>query len=516
MTPTTRNIIIALAVLTLIRLVIGVANELTPTEAYAFLCAQHLDLAYHGSGPGIALAIKLTTSLFGATEFGVRFLAPFLGLATSLLLLRLGRNLFDEQTTAWGVALLNLTPLFNLGSVLLTPDSFATVFWIASLLTLWRALHRANPFNRYWPITGLLIGLGFLCHNLAAFQLLCVLLLLTVLRRWRGQLRRPGPYLLLSTFALCVLPILIWNATHDWVTFTDLGQHNTLDELRGFDPIALIQFLGNHFVAYSPLLFTGLLWAIGRTIRRYRNHDGETYLLFFTLPIVLFYFSRAAIGTASVGSTALGFLSATLLLAHYWQDLELDNLLKRNLHSTALGLAGVLSCIALNTDIVRQAGLPWSYARDPSEEMRGWRESAAYLEEVLAATKEHLGEEVFLIAESDQDAAILAFYLAPDAPLFQPDADYPRIHIVESQNIQNQFSFWPRYDASGPDAGSPFLDRHALYIKTESPSTSALPANITGAFEKSEVTGITDITRHNYFLRKITVHTCYGYRGLPL
>ncbi len=517
---TARTVTLALIALTLLRIVIGATTELSADEAYYHLWSQHLAPSYYSKGPGVALVMKAGTALFGDNVLGIRFFSPLLGLASSLLFYRLGRGLFDEQTAAWGVALLNLTPIFNVGSVLMTIDPLSVFFWIAALFTFWRALHRAASLNFFWPLTGLLIGLGFLCKYTNAIQLLSIVLLLTVLRRWRGQLRRPGLYLLLLCFALCTIPVFVWNAQHDWITVTHLKERGSLDQAKGLHPGEFLEFLGMHLGVYSPLIFAGLVWALGRALKRFRQDDSETYLLFFSLPIVLLYFLLALREAGEANWTAPGFISAGLLLSHYWQQLNAGNRFKRNMRSAALTLAGIMSVIILNTEIVRQAGVPWPYKHDPSARLRGWKESAAYLDEVIRASRDALGEDVFVIANRYQTAAILSFYLSKDAPLIQPAPDYPRIHIVESQAIQNQFSFWPRYDGLQPGdepgaSQSDFLGKHALFI-TDDIRRDTPAGNVVNAFESYELTGVVDIVRFNQLIRRIKVFTCYNYQSLPL
>ncbi|MFV1994351.1 MAG: ArnT family glycosyltransferase [Verrucomicrobiales bacterium] len=518
---TARTIVIGLAFLTLLRLVLAAVTELSPDEAYYFLWSENLAPSYYSKGPGIAIAMKLSSSLFGDSAFGIRMLSPLLGFATSILLFRLGRGLFDEQTGAWAVVLLNLTPIFNAGSVLLTIDPLSIFFWVAALLTFWRALHRASSLNLYWPATGLLIGLGFLCKYTNALQLLSIVLLLVLFRRWRGQLRRPGLYLLLLCFLLCTIPVLVWNHQHAWITVTHLVERGNLDESSGFNPLEFLEFAGMHLGTYSPILFVGLVWALWRALRRYGRDDSETYLLFFSLPIISLYFLLSFKETGEGNWTAPGFITVGLLLVHYWRHLDIGARLKSNLRSAALTVAALMSCLVLNTEIVRQAGIPWPYERDPSTRMRGWRASAAYLDEVLRSTRESLGEDVFVIANRYQSASILSFYLDDSTPLLQPGPDFPKIHIPESQLIQNQYSFWPRYDGlSAIPAGddpprSPFLGRHAIFI-TDDSRRGNLPRRVRNAFERAEVTGVVDIVRFNHLVRRLKVFTCYDYRGLPL
>ena len=184
--------------------------------------SERWDFSYYSKGPGIASALKLTTSIFGQNTFGVRFLAPILALGSSLIVFRLSRALFDERVGTWAVVLLNLTPLFNAGAMIMNIDPLSVFFWLAAMLSLWFALHKAEHLNRYWPLTGLFIGLGFLAKYTNALQLVSILLPFALHQRWRANFRRPGLYILLGVFALCTVPVLVWNHQHGWITVIHL------------------------------------------------------------------------------------------------------------------------------------------------------------------------------------------------------------------------------------------------------------------------------------------------------
>ena len=54
-----------------------------------------------------------------------------------------------------------------------------------------------------------------------------------------------------------------------------------------------------------------------------------------------------------------------------------------------------------------------------------------------------LGEKLFLIADARDRASEISFYLR-DKRVEGPG--HPPVYIPESQDMVNQFSFWPRYD----------------------------------------------------------------------
>src|SRR5882672_4869006 len=62
--------------------------ELSKDEAYQWLWSKHLALSYYSKPPGIALIQFAGTSLWGDTQFGVRFFSPVCAAILSLVMLR--------------------------------------------------------------------------------------------------------------------------------------------------------------------------------------------------------------------------------------------------------------------------------------------------------------------------------------------------------------------------------------------------------------------------------------------
>src|SRR5437870_1570651 len=158
---TTRAVFFFVAALTAIRLLLLATTDLEFDEAHYWMWSERLAPAYFSKGPAVAFVIRAGTVLFGANEFGVRFFSPVFAAGTSLLLFYFARRLFGENAGLWGVIALNATPIFNIGSFLMTIDPLSIFFWLATMFTFWMALEK-NPQFTWWPLTGLLIGLGFL------------------------------------------------------------------------------------------------------------------------------------------------------------------------------------------------------------------------------------------------------------------------------------------------------------------------------------------------------------------
>src|SRR6266699_4494964 len=194
---TTRAVWFFVAVLTAIRFSLLATTDLSFDEAHYWMWSERLAPAYFSKGPGIAFAIRAGTALSGANEFGVRFFSPVLAAGTSLLLFYFARRLFGPTAGLWAVIGLNATPIFNIGAVLMTIDALSIFFWMAAMFTFWLAVEKSPSFSWYWPVTGLLIGLGFLCKYTNALELASIILVLAIAPRLRQEFKRPGFYSLL-------------------------------------------------------------------------------------------------------------------------------------------------------------------------------------------------------------------------------------------------------------------------------------------------------------------------------
>src|SRR3984893_6079965 len=262
---TTRAVWLFVIALTLIRLSMLATSDLAFDEAHYWMWSERLAPAYFSKGPGIAFAIRASTAVFGANEFGVRFWSPVLGAGTSLLLFYFARRLFGEKAGLWSVLATNMTPIFNIGSFVMTIDTLSIFFLMGAMFSFWIALEKSPRFSVFWPLTGLLIGLGFLCKYTNALQLISVFLVLALAPRLRIELKRPALYTLLGTFGVCTIPPIVWNSRHAWATLMHLRSRGGVEQGFGLHPHQLLTFLIQHFLVYSPLLFAALTWAVIRS-----------------------------------------------------------------------------------------------------------------------------------------------------------------------------------------------------------------------------------------------------------
>ncbi len=522
---TTRAVWIFILVLTAIRLTMLNATQLSPDEAYYWMWAQRPALSYFSKGPGVAFVIRSSVAIFGDNEFGVRFWSPILAAGTSLLLYYFAQRLFSSMAGFWTVLALNITPIFNLGSLVLTIDPLSIFFWVAAFYTFWLALERSPAFSWWWLLTGLLIGLGFLCKFTNALELISILLVLLFTRRLRREFKRPNLYLLLLVVAVCTIPPILWNSRHAWITVAHLKSRGSLDHAPGFHPLELLIFLGEHFAVYSPLLFLGLVWATIGSWRRAQQNFKVLFLLWFGLPVFLIYLVLSFNKAAAPNWDGLAFLSLSILAVSYWRERAASRTAAYHWTNAAVFISLLMSALLIGF-MAHPVGFERS-GQDPTDRLRGWASLGRAASKLRSDFERRTGSRVFLIADERDRAAELAFYLT-DKRVEGPG--HPPVYIPESQDMINQFSFWPRYDEFVPlsptikrasndfyseeDGVNLFVGRTALYFqvgKRERP-----PRHIRDAFARTEPIATIKVQAGARLLREVQVFACYDYRTLPL
>jgi 4-amino-4-deoxy-L-arabinose transferase-like glycosyltransferase len=513
--------------LTAVRLTLLGTTDLHFDEAHYWMWSERLAPGYFSKGPGIAFALRASTALFGDTEFGVRFWSPFLGAGTSLLIYYFAKRLFSATTGFWAVIAINAIPMFNVGNILMTIDPLSIFFWTAAMFTFWLAIERSPNSSWSWPATGFLIGLGFLCKYTNAFELVSIVLVLALVPRLRREFKRPNFYFLLAAFAICLVPPCLWNKEHAWSTLGHLRSRGSLEDAPGFHPLELLGFLAAHFFFFSPLLFLGIAWAAVANWWRARQHFKVLYLIWFGLPVFLFYSLLSINKQAAPNWDVLAFVSLGVLASAYWRERLASSRKWRAIFCAGVFLALLMSMIALDTDLLRNAGVRIS-RRDPADAVRGWKSAARAVEKIRSELEPKLGEALFVIADQRDRASEMAFYFQQKRA---EGPGHPPVYIVESQDITNQFSFWPRYDgfveapANTPlpdgevyteEGGiNPFMGRHALYVQSGR-EPNLVPRNIQAGFQSTEKIATIEVQRFGVTMRTWQVFLCRSYRTLPL
>lgn len=518
---------ILIAILFVARLIyLGAGRiELSEDEAYQWLWSKHLALSYYSKPPMIAIAQFIGTAIWGDREIGVRFLSPVISALLSVLLLRFMAREVSAVAGFWTVAICACAPLTAVGSTLMTVDPLLVLFWTGAMIVGWRAVQPTGT-TRQWLATGLLMGLGFLSKYTAALQIVCFALFFLLWRPSRVHLRKSGPWLALGVFALCLLPVIIWNAQHGWITIEHVGENAKLDKpwkptLRYF-----FEFLGTEAGLLNPIFFAAALWATFALWRRQRENPLLLYFFAMGAPVFFGYWLYSLHSRIQPNWIAAAVVPMFCLAVAYWHGRWRQGVRAVGGWLSAGMIAGIVIVV-----ICHDTGLIHKLTKrrlpppiDPHRRVDGWKETA---QAVGAARRQLLdgGKEVFIIGSHYGLTGQITFYL-PEARRGLPDN--PLVYYRTSDKPRNQFYFWPGYRERHKGANAIYVDeaklpklkrdwvrwvrdwlagRKDIYEPDNSPPDK-VPKEVLEEFESVTYLGVRDITVRGRVLRRVQFYAC--------
>lgn len=418
-----------------VRLVVAALIPLFPDETYYWEWSRHLAGGYFDHPPAVAVGIAIGRALLaplgaGDSRLAVRLAAVLLGGVASLAAAATARRIGGDGA-AWRAALaITVLPLAAAGLVLATPDAPLLAATAAGVYAITRALQspvrsRASLF--WWSVAGVALGTAF-SSKYTSILLPAGLVLAVLLRReLRARFAEPGPYVACVVATLVFVPVLLWNAHHEWISFTFQVRHG-LGAPKGSPLKREGDLLGGQAGLVSPILFVMIAIAVARSLRR--RSTGAAFALAIVATFAFGFFAYSATrrpveanwpapayipGVALLGAAAWGRTGTRWLHAGYW-------------------LGGVLSAVVYLHAIF--GVLPLTPRRDPIARSHGWRELALATDSVArsVATRDTAG--VWIGADRYQDASELAFH-APS---------HPTTFAVNLSGRPNQYDLWPGFD----------------------------------------------------------------------
>jgi 4-amino-4-deoxy-L-arabinose transferase-like glycosyltransferase len=249
---------------TVLHLLLASAFGLSPDEAHYALYASHLDWSYFDHPPLVGW-LQWPALALGGQDVALRVLPMLCWCLSALGLVLLTQRLFPQSTSSAGapakVALLLwvLSPLPHLLGLALVPDTLLMPLICLVMLLTWRLCQsEPQPGLGPWLALGLALGLAGLSKYTAVLIGLGALLAL-LLAHGARLLRTPGFWLAALLACVLVLPVLVWNIRHDWISFSYQAQHAAGQ--RSWLPQRVAVFALVQGLAYGLLLPVGLVAA---------------------------------------------------------------------------------------------------------------------------------------------------------------------------------------------------------------------------------------------------------------
>lgn len=428
-----------LAASTMLRIILGAVVPLFPDEAYYWEWSRRLAGGYFDHAPMIAWLIAGGTSLLGDTPLGVRLFPILAGTFAGFWLIRAACHLAGPAAARFAAILFAVLPLAAAGLVLATPDAPLLAFIAWTLYAVVRALGDEPRHTGWWLVAGLAIGLAMASKFTGVFIPIAIVIAMVAHPRLRPSLATPGPWLAVAVASLVMVPVLLWNAQHDWIAFRFQLGHGLGTTARGSWYQRELELVGGQVGLVTPILFVLVVGSVWRALKPGRDAEPVR----FTLGVVAafcaaFFVYSATRKSVEANWPAIAVMPALLLLASAREGA------RTTWERRGVWLAGVLTALAL-THVVHPI-FPLPARRDQVSKAHGWDALAAAVDSARRAIDSTAGSAddldgagsragAIVATNRYQDAAMLAFHLP----------GHPETFALNLGARRNQYDLWPRF-----------------------------------------------------------------------
>lgn len=461
--------------------------DLSGDEAHYWEWSQRLDWSYYSKGPLVAYVIAAGRALLevwsvhtvGNESLAVRMPAVLLGILTGLGIFELGvRTLRRPRVALAAVAIICAIPIFAAGSLLMTIDAPLACTWVWALVLVDHAIARNS--TAAWIGVGLLTAIGILAkyNMLLLGGVLAPLLLFTP--RGRTALASPGPWIAGLLGASGILPIVYWNARHDWVSFRHVAGQAGVAEKPRFDLLGPVQYAVGQLAVVGPVWLIALVLGVTDRTRKLRHSVADADLgrmLLLSACIVPFavFFVFSFITKIQPNWPLLGLPTGVLLMADWLSERLKSSVARERRNARMIAGLGVITGLAMVVIGHDTRPLLPLFARftanapaweltpiaryDPTARLKGWSTLGAAVGQVLAEERA-AGREPFILTDDYQVASLVRFYTPGNPPTYSAQA------VLGGR--RSQYDIWenPLRDRKF------FVGRPVIYIGSNTPEIS--------------------------------------------
>jgi hypothetical protein len=415
---------------TVLRVIVGSRLPLLPDETYYWDWSRHLAFGYFDHPPMIAWLIALGTDLFGVNALGVRIMIIAAGTVATLAIAMIARRVANAHTAAEAAIVISVMPLASAGLVIATNDAPLLAFTALTLFFIIRALQserRSTESLKSWCWAGVMLGLAFCSKYTSILLPIGVLLAFVSHRKLWPRFGEWGPYAACAIATLVFLPVLMWNARHDWISFVfqlqhGLGEAITLAGAWRHEG----DLLGGQAGLATPVLFVMMVIAVAKSLRP--RFGPEKWLLAVVTTVFFSFFVYSALRKrVEANWPAPMYIGGVVLFACYrWSEIS------KRWRAFGIALAGVLT-LAVYLHAL-QPIFPVPPPKDPVARALGWREVAFAVGRAASAPVAP-GVKTFLAADRYQEASEIAYWTV----------GHPETFALNLGGRRNQYDLWPGF-----------------------------------------------------------------------
>jgi 4-amino-4-deoxy-L-arabinose transferase-like glycosyltransferase len=271
------------AAMTVLRLVYASVIDLRTDEAYYWTWSKENVLSFLDHPPMIAWFIRFGTAIFGDTNLGVRFAGVVAMLVTQLLLADIVRRVtHDLRAIVIAVLMPEAALYYGLLMAKVSPDVALIPFAVAMMWALVRLNQSGDA--RWWLAAGVFAGLAML-SKFTAVMLVPAVAAFILVPKWRTRwIFSPYPWGAALIALALFMPVLIWNAGHDWASFRFQLVRATASHEWSWRTLG--DFIGLQFglvgIILLPVVLSGVTLTAWRGYRR-----GEPIAILFSTAVIV-------------------------------------------------------------------------------------------------------------------------------------------------------------------------------------------------------------------------------------
>ena len=413
----------------IVRLIIAALTPLFPDETYYWEWSRRLAAGYFDHPPAIAWLIRFGTLIAGNTPLGVRLGAVLAGTLGTFLVCLAGRRWAGERGALICATVFAVMPLSAAGLILATPDAplLAAIAAVTyAVIRVFEAPPGSREALRWWCVAGVALGLALCSKYTAVLFPVGVFLALVLSRSLRPRLAEPGPYLATVVALVVFLPVILWNASHDWVSFAFQLRHG----FGGASGSALsrqLEFIGGQLGLVSPVLFALIAVVVARALRA-ASMPIEKVLGGAAVVVIAFFMYSATRRRVEPNWPAIAYVPGVVLLAAHAATTRWDRWMRG-----AIVLAGLITIVVYVNAFTPI--LPVPARRDPAARAHGWVDLARAVDAIHAPRRPISAYRTWIAADRYQEASQLAFLLP----------DHPETFSLNLSSRANNYDLWPSF-----------------------------------------------------------------------
>jgi len=404
----------------LLRLGLAAVIPLSIDEAYAVVVSRSHSLSYFDHPPlGFALA-RLMADISGCEcRFVVRLPYVLLGSLSALLLFDLTRRAYGDRPAFWAVAWYTVAPFFLISAGhFVVPDGPLDFFllasaWFVAPMLLGRETRHALP---RWCAAGAALALALMSKYQAGLFAVSALLVLVATKPGRAQLRTPGPWVAAAIAEAGLLPVLIWNLRHGWVSLAfQSGRGLATDGHLLHAANLALTLIGQIAYMWPPIWVVAMicLWQATRPAAL----PADRFFLLLAAPSIVFFDAAALASAHSLPHWSMsGFLFTFPLIGRWCGDFSRRHAGRLNfsfaLAAVVVPLLAVGFAVQARTGVFTRPFFDRAPKFDVNWQIVDWSALAGTPE---AGALSDPGS--FVVASNWMQGARIAHALGPDVPI---------------------------------------------------------------------------------------------------